>query len=149
MTTNWTPGEFGEDPFRNDQEGDTTALAPEVTKWFDEVVNEELARSAIDNLFDGHEDERLTRAMLDAAEKVLTGACASIAFGDQPDDFHLGTLHELEPHDDEDERDRIPREVVEKMLAGVRIAKVVVKEGKLMLLIKLRTEREPGDAEDK
>jgi hypothetical protein len=144
------PGEFGEGPFHNDQADDTTAVEREAQKLLNEVITESLARDAVDNLFDRDADERPTRAVLEAAEKILTGTRAYIALGNRPYGFRLATLEELEAFDNEDERDRISREMVEKMLAGVRIEKAVVtEEGKLSLLIELRTEKEPGDAEDK
>ncbi len=122
---------------------------PEVQNLLDEAIAESLARDAVDDLFDSHADDPPTRAMLEAAEKVLTGARAYIALGDRPC-FHLGTPEEFEPYDNEDERGRISREMVEKMLASVRIEKAVVtEEGKLALLIELRTEKEPDDSEDK
>jgi hypothetical protein len=123
-------------------EGKETAvtLSPEEQKWFDQVVEEVAAQHAVDNLFDGDADDRPTRAMLEAAaEKVLTGARAYIGLGDRPY-FHFATLEEFELSHNEDDRDRISREMVERMLARVRIEKAVVTEqGQLVLLIELRT----------
>ena len=112
----------------------------EAQKLLYQAIADSLARVA---------DDPPTRAMLEAAELVLTGARAHIGLGDRPY-FHLATAEELERCFGGDERDRLLCQMVETMFARVRIERAVVTEGgKLALRIELCTETEPGDAEDK
>jgi hypothetical protein len=125
MTTRQTPEGERKIRSRTSRRKARPAPDPELDKWFEEALIEEQAGKAIDQLFDGAEDERPTRAQLEAAEPILTGAPISIELGEPTDD-------------NEDERDRITRQVVGKILQRVCIEQAVVTEdGKLALLIEL------------